>query len=1523
MAAYPVAQGLYDPRREHDACGLGFIADLAHPASHATVLRGIELLRRLSHRGASGADPASSDGAGITTRIPHRFFERALSRFDIELPLAGDYGVAQTFLSRDTDRARAQQRVLEEVARYHGQRVIGWRDVPVDPRAVGKAGRATMPHFAQCFIARHAPQSTFERVLYLIQKRTQALAATRDLASDFYLASLSSRTIVHKGLMLPERLADLFPDLGEDDFDSDFALVHSRFSTNTFPTWQRAHPYRRIAHNGEINTLSGNQNWMRSREASLESRVFGEHLADFRPIIRPEGSDSAALDNLVDFLLASGRSLAHVMMMLIPEAIDDGSPRSEELRGFYAFHASLTEPWDGPAAVLFTDGKLLGGILDRNGLRPAKYVLTERGYVVLASEYGVLDFDDDRIIERGRLTPGGMFAVDLEHKRVLHDAELKARVAAQKPYGAWVAQERQQAEGWQAEPFEAGDTWGMAQRFGVTREDVLSILEPMAASGYEPTGSMGIDTPLAVLSREPVHFARYFKQQFAEVTNPPIDPVREALVMTLKTRLGGQRNLLDETPEHARAIELAHPIVGPHFVDALLAGAYAPFVAARVDATFAASLSAQTNATSAAAPAARLEAALLRLEARAAAAVREGASVLVISDLEGGDALPIPMPMAIATVHNHLIAEGLRTKVSLVADTGFVREVHDLALCIGFGASAVCPRLALGLVTESAMRTHDALARDAAKARDNYVQALKKGLLKVMSKMGISSIQSYRGAQIFEAIGLDRSMCARWLGGVTSALSGVGLETLAHEAELRARRTHATVADASALPEGGIYAWRARGATHAWSPEAVSRLRSAVRRDSHLSGHAGERDERGRDERARADWDAFVREIDGPASEEEAPNAPVTLRTLLKVHTGRRPIDLAEVEPAVHIVRRFSTGAMSFGSISKEAHETLALAMNEIGGRSNTGEGGEDAARFLPLADGRSKRSAIKQVASGRFGVTAHYLVNADELQIKVAQGAKPGEGGQLPGHKVDAIIASLRHSTPGITLVSPPPHHDIYSIEDLAQLILDLKTVNPTASISVKLVAQSGVGTVAAGVAKAGADVIVIAGHDGGTGASPLSSIQHAGMPWELGLAETQQTLLLNNLRGRVELEVDGQLKTGRDVLIGALFGAERFGFATAPLVALGCVMMRKCHLNTCPVGVATQDPVLRARFSGLPDHVIRYFFFVADHVRELLARIGARSLQEVIGRPEWLKPKDKLPSKAQRLDLHALCYVPAEAKANPRHAEKRTNTVGVSRSKLEELATRSLSAKTPSRFFVRLQNRDRAFGADLAGAIARAHGPHGLPDDTVIIDAEGVAGQSFGAFATRGMTLLLTGAANDYVGKGLSGGVLALRPEPSLRLEAHRHAIAGNTVLYGATSGRAFFAGCAGERFGVRLSGASAVVEGVGDHGCEYMTGGDVVILGKVGRNFAAGMSGGRIYLLDGDSQLSPHAEILVEPLDVEDEATLRSLLLEHARRTDSVRATELLATFPQAVQRFRKVWAAEFKALTQQRERQAAHG
>ncbi len=1500
MPSLPPAQGLYDPAREHDACGVGFVADLVRPPSHLVVQKGIELLRRLAHRGATGADPESGDGAGILTRIPHLHYERALERLGVELPLAGDYGVAQVFLSRQSERARAQRRILEDVVRYHGQRVLGWRDVPVHVSAVGPTGRASMPSFAQLFVARLGPRQAFERVLYLIQKRAQHFAVERGVADDFYIASLSSRTIVHKGLMIPEKLEQLFPDLAAKDFESDFALVHSRFSTNTFPTWSRAHPYRRIAHNGEINTLSGNRNWMRSREASLASDAFGEHLQDFRPIIRPEGSDSSALDNLVDFLIAGGRSLAHVMMMLVPEAIGDGAPRPADVTGFYAYHSSLTEPWDGPAAVLFTDGKLLGGILDRNGLRPAKYVTTKSGYVVLASEYGVLDFADDDIEERGRLSPGGMFAVDLENKCILHDAELKARVAEQQPYATWVAEQRVTLTGWDPkEHATSAMPHELARRFGVTREDLRAVLVPMSEAGQEPTGSMGIDTPLAVLSLHPVHFARYFKQQFAEVTNPPIDPVRESLVMTLRTRLGRQLNLLGETPEHCHSIEIEHPLVSAAFVQLLLSQSLADFPAAALTAAFERPVSSPADLFEE--PARRacgesLAAALHRLELDAAAAVEAGAAVLVLSDLELHDnQVPVPMLLAVSAVHNHLIERGLRTRVSLVLNTGFVREVHDLALCIGFGATAVCPRLALDLVSSEAERS----GRDAAAARSHYVTALKKGLLKVMSKMGISTVQSYRGAQIFEAIGIARSVCDRYLGHVGSALSGIGLDEIAVEAcrlaDRGARvRAEAPRAETDVLPEGGMYAWRARGEKHLWSPDSVASLRSAVRLSSP------------------SDYASYSRSIDDHGG------APVTLRGLFDFVPPQCAIPIEEVEPASEIVRRFSTGAMSYGSIGKEAHESLALAMNRIGGRSNTGEGGEDAARYQPDADGGSRRSAIKQVASARFGVTAHYLSNADEIQIKIAQGAKPGEGGQLPGHKVDAVIARLRHSTPGITLVSPPPHHDIYSIEDLAQLIFDLKTVNPRAMVSVKLVSQSGVGTVAAGVAKAGADAIVIAGHDGGTGASPLSSIQHAGTPWELGLAETQQTLLLNDLRGRVELEVDGQLKTGRDVVIGALLGAERFGFATAPLVALGCIMMRKCHLNTCPVGIATQDPILRARFRGAPEHVVNYFFFVAEEVRALMARLGARSFAELVGHTELLtaRPLAQHP-KAHTLDLAAILAVPEFAKRGARGSNKRAD--GSSRactpapSKLEGLAAGSLAERTPTRFSVRLENRDRAFGADLAGAIARRYGPLGVDDDTIVIDAKGTAGQSFGAFAAHGMSLTLEGSANDYVGKGLSGGVLVVRPAAPLRPLAHTHAIVGNTVLYGATSGRAFFAGLAGERFAVRNSGASAVIEGVGDHGCEYMTGGTVVVLGSVGRNFAAGLSGGAVFALDlSETTTLGEPSLLRDPLSLEDEAELLGLLREHASRALSVRAAELLRDWPLAKTRFCKIWAAEYKAI-----------
>jgi len=1478
----PAPVGLYDPAHEHDACGLGFVAELKRSPGHGIVQKGLEILKRLAHRGAAGSDPLTGDGAGILLQIPHAFYERAMARLERDLPLPGDYGVLQVMLSRDPRKAQAQMGLVEGAVGHHGQKLIGWRDLETDVKALGPVARSSLPILRQLFVGRMSPAATFERVLFMIRKRI-------DRAGDeeLYVASCSSKTVVYKGLALPSRLADFFVELKEDDVRSSLALVHSRFSTNTFPTWERAHPYRRIAHNGEINTLRGNTNWMRAREALLESRAFGEYIEEFKPIIRPGGSDSASLDDVVDFLVAGGRSLPHVMMMLVPEAWATQKDMPPEKRAFYEYHASLVEPWDGPAALMFTDGTLIGATLDRNGLRPAKYVVTSSGLVLVASELGVLDIDPADIVEKGRLQPGKMFLVDTAHGRLVGDDEVKREVTTRQPYARWVAEGKIELARVPDVPtlysLDKGERERLQRAFGYTREDVRQILQPMAQTGEEPIGSMGTDVPLAVLSRRPQVLFRYFKQQFAQVTNPPIDPIREELVMMLVSCVGGEGNLLDEQPGQCRLLELAQPILSNSDLDKVK----------RCDALPSVTLPAHFPA-GAADPGSALREALDRLCAAAADAVDGGASIVVLSDRGVSEtAVAIPSLLAVAAVHHHLIRTRRRVRCGLVSETGEAREVADVALLIGYGAGAVNPYLAFETITELG----------AENAHKNYVKALGKGLLKVMSKMGISALSSYHGAQIFEAIGIGQDVVDAYFTGTSSAIGGIGLGEIAREALARHEAAFGPAAGGEReLDAGGVYAWRRDGETHLWGPETVANLQKAVR----LSKQEA--------------YDDYANAIN------QQGDAPVTLRGLWGFVPAGPQIPLSDVESARHIVRRFATGAMSFGSISREAHENLAVAMNRIGGRSNTGEGGEDDARYVREANGDSKRSAIKQIASARFGVTTHYLVNADEIQIKVAQGAKPGEGGQLPGHKVDAVIARVRHSTPGVTLISPPPHHDIYSIEDLAQLIFDLKNVNPRARVSVKLVAETGVGTIAAGVAKAHADAILIAGHDGGTGASPLSSIQHAGSPWELGLAETQQVLVMNGLRARVRLQADGQLKTGRDVAFAALLGAEEFGFATAPLVASGCVMMRKCHLNTCPVGIATQDPVLRQRFTGAPEHVINYFFFVAEELRRIMASLGFRSLEEMVGRADCIAPRrDVRHPKAGTLDFTRLLHVPAASPEQVRCTEAQDHGLGgVLDHTLIRRARASLESGEASLIALPIANKDRTFGAMLAGAIAERYGKEGLRDGTITVDASGTAGQSFGAFAVRGMALSLEGDANDYVGKGLSGGVLAIRPPARARFAARDNVIVGNTVLYGATSGKAFFAGRAGERFAVRNSGAVAVVEGVGDHGCEYMTGGLVVVLGSVGRNFAAGMSGGLAFVLDegGDfaARCNP-AMVELEALEEGDAPRLVALIEEHVARTGSARGEEVIDGWDALAPRFVKVVPTDYKRVLAAQKAEAA--
>jgi glutamate synthase (NADPH/NADH) large chain len=1481
-AGMPPRQGLYDPRFEHDACGIGFVADVKGKKSHDLIRMGLSLLENLTHRGAAGCDPCTGDGAGLLFQIPHRFFQKACAEVGIDLPGAGEYGVGMFFLPQDPADREVLERIVQQVVTEEGARLLGWRTVPTDPTKIGVEARKTLPAIRQCFIAADGlDPDAFERKLYRIRKRTEKAAASAPVRdrSSFYVPSFSSRTIVYKGLLIPEQIPLFYPDLADPAVETAIVLVHSRFSTNTFPTWARSHPYRFLCHNGEINALRGNVNWMRVREAAVSSDLFGDDPAALFPIIGEDQSDSACLDNALEFLVMGGRSLAHAAMMLIPEAWTGNRQMDPEVRGFYEYHSAIMEPWDGPAAVAFTDGRQVGAILDRNGLRPARYLVTQDDLVVLASEAGALSFPPEQIRTKGRLAPGKMLLVDTVEGRIWEDAEIKAAVASRRPYRQWVAERQVRLadlpDAEEAAPQERATLLERQAAFGYTVEELRMILAPMAVDGEEPVGSMGTDTPLAVLSDRPQLLFKYFRQLFAQVTNPPIDPIREQLVMSLMTDLGPRGNVLEETPEHARRIRLEQPLLTDAEV-AKLRRLESPFRTRTLSLLF----------PVAPGPRAMAEA-LTRLCEEAAQAAREGYGILILSD-RGVDAehAAIPSLLALGAVHHHLIREGLRTRVSLVVETGEAREVHHFALLIGYGAEAVAPYLAWE--TLAAMAENGELRDvDAATAAKHYKKAVGKGLLKILSKMGISTLQSYCGAQIFEAIGLGRELIDRHFTGTTSRIGGIGIEEVAEETLRRHREAFRARVPLVRLAAGGEYHYRNQEEHHNWSPLAIAKLQHATRSNNY----------------------ATYREFTRIANEEQA---RFNLRGLFEFVPGD-PVPIEEVEPASEIVKRFCTGAMSFGSISREAHETLAIAMNRIGGRSNTGEGGEDPERFRD-----ERNSAIKQVASGRFGVTTEYLVNAVELQIKIAQGAKPGEGGQLPGHKVDEIIAKTRHSTPGVSLISPPPHHDIYSIEDLAQLIYDLKTVNPRALVSVKLVAEVGVGTVAAGVAKAHADLIVISGDSGGTGASPLSSIKHAGIPWELGLAETQQTLVLNDLRGRVRLQTDGQLRTGRDVVVAALLGAEEFGFATAPLVVEGCIMMRKCHLNTCPVGIATQDPVLRAKFRGQPEHVINYFFFVAEEVREIMAQLGFRTVAEMVGRMDRLRPRELDHWKGRTLDLTPLLHQPQVPETvaircvqpQDHGLEHRLDH------ELIRLARPALEERTPVRAELPIRNIHRAVGAMLSGEIARRYGGAGLPDDTIQFKFTGSAGQSFGAFAARGLTLILEGEANDYTGKGLSGGRLVIYPPRGSTFAPEKTIIVGNTVLYGATSGEAYFRGMAGERFAVRNSGAIAVVEGVGDHGCEYMTGGVVVVLGETGRNFAAGMSGGIAYVLDEAGDFARKVNLgMVELEAVEDPADceqLRQLIERHARYTDSARARWVLDHWTEILPRFVKVMPIEYKQV-----------
>ncbi len=1521
--------GLYDPSFEHDACGVGFLAHLRGKASHDLVDRGLKALERMEHRGATGAESNTGDGAGILIQLPHALFadECALGRILTpedgtplaELPAAGQYAVGLVFSSPDPHAAALAKLIFAMVVRQEGQRLLGWRRVPTDNRSLGQTAQSVEPVMDHVFLAPGsdvADTAAFERKLYVIRKRYQTTIRTSgiDDTKYFHVPSLSSRTLTYKGMLTPPQLREYFPDLDDPRTESALALFHSRFSTNTFPSWELAHPYHLIAHNGEINTLRGNINWMRAREAMLASPLFGDDLEKVLPIVREGLSDSACLDSVLELLVQSGRSLPHAVMMLVPEAWEHHDTMSAEKKAFYAYHSCLVEPWDGPACVTFTDGVQIGAVLDRNGLRPARYWVTADDYVILASEVGVLDVPSSQVIEKGRLQPGKMFLVDLAEGRIIADEEIKHRIATEKPYQEWVSQHLVPLDALQPADLPAPHTDDalrtLQHAFGYTQEDFKVLMGPMALKGEEPLGSMGNDAALAVLSRRSRPLPDYFQQLFAQVTNPPLDAIREKLVTSVGTAIGPERNLLDPQPESCRMILCDSPFLDNSQMARFKAlqrydraGRLLP--TSREDQPF------YVTVLDMLFPVADgpdgMEPAMRAMFAKADTAISNGAKVLVLSD-RGVTAkkCPIPALLAVAGLQNHLVRARTRTCVTLIVETADAREVHHFATLIGYGASAVNPWLALESLTQlKEMGLADPDLTDAS-LQARYLKAVEKGVVKVMSKMGISTVASYRGAQIFEAIGLAKELIDTYFTNTPSRIGGIGMKEIAQEAMVNHVRawTPAPLVERELVP-GGQYQWRRDGELHLFNPDTVFKLQHATRT------------------RRYDIFRDYTRAVDDQGREQ------ATLRGLFTLRTGTRPaVPLDEVEPVSAIVKRFASGAMSFGSISAEAHETLAIAMNRLGGRSNSGEGGEDPHRFTLDANGDNRRSAIKQVASGRFGVTSHYLVNADELQIKMAQGAKPGEGGQLPGNKVYPWIAKVRHSTPGVGLISPPPHHDIYSIEDLAQLIYDLRNANPRARISVKLVSEVGVGTVAAGVAKAKSDLILISGHDGGTGASPLTSLKHAGVPWELGLAETQQTLVANRLRDRVTVQVDGQMKTGRDVIIGALLGAEEFGFATAPLVVMGCVMMRVCHLDTCPVGIATQNPALRSKFTGQAEHVVDFFHFIAEEVREWLAQLGFRSLQELIGRTELLDVQQAVEHwKARGLDLsrildtsHLVVADGAPPPALYRTTRQHVDLETVLDAQLIALAEPALARRERVVLDLPITNVNRSVGTMLGSEVTRRYGGQGLAHDTIDISLRGSAGQSLGAFLPAGITLRLEGDANDYVGKGLSGGRIIVRPPHDSSFVAERNVIAGNVALYGATSGEAFIRGVVGERFAVRNSGALAVVEGVGDHGCEYMTGGRVVVLGRTGRNFAAGMSGGVAYVLDEDGDFAQRCNlemVLLEGVDDEDDRFVFELLERHRAMTDSHLADRLLGRWDVTLARLVRVMPIEYKkALDAQR-------
>ncbi|MBK5290885.1 MAG: glutamate synthase large subunit [Acidobacteriia bacterium] len=1474
---------------------MGFVVNIKGVASHDIIVKGLQILINLTHRGACGCDPDTGDGAGLTIQIPHAFFAGECAQLGFRLPEAGQYGVGMVFFPVDRKPRLLIEGILERIAGEEGLEVLGWRDTPVNADAIGRIARASQPYIQQMFIASKAKltQDQLERKLYVLRKRAEREISESALDDKefFYIPSLSTRTIVYKGLLLAPQIAEFYRELANPQVVSALCMVHQRFSTNTFPTWQLAHPFRYICHNGEINTLRGNVNWMHARENVLASPLFGDDIKKLFPIETPGGSDSAMFDNAAELLLQAGRELPHAMAMLIPEAWSQDPTMHPDKKAFYEYHAALMEPWDGPAAIAFTDGRVVGATLDRNGLRPARYMITHDGNLIMASETGVLPVKPEEVAFKGRLQPGKMLLCDLREQRIIPDEEIKRRLWSRQPYAAWIRNQQitldhiPEPNRWYPTDF---DNLLQCQRvFGYTDEDLRIIMGPMAAQGQEPIGSMGTDTPLACLSDKPQPLFHYFRQLFAQVTNPAIDSIREDLVMSLTSYIGNERNILDETEQHCHLLKLPHPILTNYDLEKLRRVSQGDFLATTINMLFLAEGGEK-----------ELKRAIDALCRRASWAIKSGYSVLVLSD-RGVDPeyAPIPSLLALSAVHHHLIREGSRTQVALIVESGEPREVMHYCLLIGYGASAINPYLAIESLEDMHRKgyipgidTFDAVLK-------NYKKAINKGLLKVFSKMGISTLQSYCGAQVFEAIGLNKKMVDQYFTGTSTRIEGVGLDVLAREAKMKHDLAFLPVTESETeLAAGGNYQYRTRGEFHLLNPLTIAKLQHAVR------------------QRSFATFQEYSSLINDQSRQ------LCTLRGLMEFKFPAQGIPIEEVEPAKEIVKRFKTGAMSFGSISAEAHQTLAIAMNRIGGKSNTGEGGEDEARYKKDANGDSRRSAIKQVASGRFGVTANYLVNCDELQIKISQGAKPGEGGQLPGHKIDDVIARVRHSTPGVGLISPPPHHDIYSIEDLAQLIYDLKNANPAARISVKLVSEVGVGIVAAGVAKAHADVVLISGDTGGTGASPLTSIKHAGAPWELGLAETQQVLVMNDLRSRIRVETDGKLGTGRDVAIACLLGAEEFGFATIPLITMGCIMMRKCHLNTCPVGIATQDPELRKKFTGTPEDVINFFFYIAEELRQIMAKFGFRTIDEMVGRVDLLDSREAVDHwKAKGLDFSQIFYNPEVPKRVGRRCTIPQDH-GLHQAldyKLIDLAKDAIEHGKRVDINLPIRNIHRTVGTMMSGEIAKRYGSAGLPDDTIRIHFNGSAGQSFGAFISPGITLTLEGDANDYTGKGLSGGKMIVYPPRGSTFVPEDNIIVGNVVLYGATSGEAYFNGMAGERFAVRNSGAITVVESVGDHGCEYMTKGIAVILGPTGRNFAAGMSGGIAYVLDeaGDfAGVRCNTSIVdLEPVaDALDILVLHNLIARHHGYTRSRRAKLILDNWGAYLPKFIKVFPQEYRAV-----------